>query len=93
MAELGEEEESTVGGINLSMLLGKKPKALGDSNGVGTRPPPETLTLVYSDTLIGSNGVGTLAPSHTILTYAHVCSRMLTYAHVCSRMLTHAHVW
>jgi hypothetical protein len=28
----------------------------------------------------------------SILTYAHVCSRMLTYAHVCSRMLTYAHV-
>ena len=28
----------------------------------------------------------------SLITYAHVCSRMLTHAHVCSRMLTYAHI-
>jgi hypothetical protein len=67
VAELGEEEVSTVGGINLGVLLGKKPKALGDSNGVGTLPPSSALILLYSYTLIDSNGVGTLPPSYALI--------------------------
>ena len=59
-----EEEVSTVGGINLAMLLGKKPKPLGDSNGVGTLPPSYTILTWAHE-------------CSRMLTYAHVCSRMV----------------